>query len=83
MRIDGVCQCALTDRGVPVSGLKALRLHFQADFRANEKLFLLLPWSLTCRKRGKSIQNEIGTKSGFPVLTRRQSAFRPMFPRVS
>ena len=46
------------------------------------KLFLLLPWSQTCRKRGNSAQNEIGPKSGFPVLTRPQSAFRPLYSGV-
>ena len=39
MRIDGVCQCALSDREAPVSGLDAFRRHFQADFRANESCF--------------------------------------------
>ena len=42
-------------------------------FSVPENRFLLLPWLLTCRKRGKSTQNEIGPKSGFPVLTRHQN----------
>ena len=56
---------------------------FPGRFSCQRKLFLLLPWLLTCRKRGKSTQNKIGPKSGFPVLARRQSAFRPMFSGVS
>ena len=67
----------------PCGGLKALWAPFPSRFPCQRKLFLLLPWSLTCRKRGNSAQNEIGPKSGFPVLTRRQSAFRPILSGVS
>ena len=66
-----------------VRGLKALGHHSQAVFRARKNRFLLFPWLLTCKKRGKSAQNEIGPKSGFPVLTRRQSAFCPILSGVS
>ena len=57
--------------------------HIFQQFSVPEKRFLFFPRLLSCRKRDKSTQNEISLKSGFPVLTRLQSAFRPMFSGVS
>ena len=60
-------------------GGESRRTRRRAAARPSSDRFLLLPQSLTCRNRGNSAQNEIGPKSGFPVLIRPQSAFRPMF----
>ena len=60
-------------------GGESRRTRRRAAARPSSDRFLLFPQSLTCRNRGNSAQNGIGPKSGFPVLTRPQSAFRPMF----
>ena len=44
--------------------LKSPPVSFPSRYPHQRKLFLLLPWSQTRRKRGNSAQNEIGQKTG-------------------